>query len=660
MTARYMGLLCFFILVMLSYTVILGVQQIRGGATRTEKGDVVETRQVTVSSLRGEIYDKNGVLLVGNSKSYDLIFEYGSIPYTTNEFNESLLQALAALEATDNLDKLCDDYYPFVGKYPALSYSEAAMDESSEEHKYLLRVLEANSLDKDTSAEAFCERLIKKYKLSKYKDAHIDVLLRVRYSMERIKFSAYTPYTFAADVGIELVSYVKEAGIDGANFTVSSERYYAYPGYASHVLGRVGKIRAGDVEYYSELGYPMDAYVGVEGCELAFESYLRGQDGVMEIGYDADGNIVSKEFIKEPIAGYDVYLTIDIELQIAAEDSLKSTVEAIGSSDSGAIVSLDANTGAVRVMASYPTYDLSQFSETAYYNSLLADPARPLLDRTLSEHYAPGSIYKLGSALAALEQTNLSNISASTHLYCAREFYPGGPTCLGYHGSLDIIHAIGVSCNCFFYELGDRMGIDSINPYTSALGLGKSTGIELPEVSGIIAGSAYRENNKLDPWDGGDDLSAVIGQSDHAYTPLQLSVFMMSISNGGSRYAAHLLDSVREFYTGEIIYEYQPQLLEEVNFSASTYSTLVSGMRQVISSSSSLTSYFTGLGVEVGGKTGTAEVSGKYDYALFGGVAPLNDPELVSVCVLEQGVNGANAAIPVSALFKAYFNTPVG
>ncbi len=658
-TARYIGLLCFFLAVMLSYTVILAIQEIRGGSTRGGKGDVVETRQVTVSSLRGEIYDRNGVLLVGNTTSYDLIFEYGSIPYTTNEFNESILQALAALEATDSEDKLCDDYYPFVGTYPSLSYSEAALDEGSDENKYLKRVLEANVLDKDTSAKELCDHLIKKYKLSRYKDAHIDALLRVRYSMERIKFSAYTPYTFATDVGVELVSYVKEAGIDGANFSVRSERYYAYPGYASHVLGRVGKIRAGDVEYYSELGYPMDAYVGVEGCELAFEGYLRGQDGVMEIGYDADGNIVSKEFIKEPIAGNDVYLTIDIELQIAAEDSLRETVESIGSSDSGAVVSLDANTGAVRVMASYPTYDLSHFSEVAYYNSLLADPARPLLDRTLSEHYAPGSIYKLGSALAALEQ---GEINSATKLYCAGEYFSGGPTCLGAGGHigsyLDVVHAIGVSCNCFFYHLGEDMGIDNINGYTSSLGLGVPTGIELSEVKGIIAGTAYREANKLKPWDKGDDLSAVIGQSDHAYTPLQLGVFMMSVSNGGDRYAAHLLDSVREFYTGEIIYKYEPTKLAHTEFSDGTYSTLVSGMRQVIRSSSSLTSYFSGVEVEVGGKTGTAEVSGKVDYALFGGVAPLDDPELVSVCVIEQGANGANAAIPVSAIFKTHFNTP--
>ena len=653
--------MCVFLAVMVVYIVALTLNQINGSTTDRKNAEIADTRQVTVSGLRGEIYDRNGVLLVGNSKSYDLIFEYGSIPYTTREFNRSLLEALDALERTGSMDKLCDDHFPFVGEYPELEFSEAVAIEGTDEYKYLLKVLEANQLDTKVTAGELVERLVKKYKLdsSDLDNEEIDALLHVRYEMERVKFSAYQPYTMATDVGLDVVSFVKEAGIDGANFSVRTERYYTHPGYASHILGRIGKIQADDAEYYSELGYPMDAYVGISGCELAFESYLCGRDGIMEINYDAHGNIISKEFIKEPIGGDDVYLTIDIELQIAAEDSLKETVESLKYSDSGAIVSLDANTGEVLVMASYPTYDLSQYSGVAYYDSLLENSARPLLNRTLSEHYAPGSIYKIGSALAALE---CGEIEEETHFVCNGEYFPGGPTCLGVggtngkHGSIGLIRAIGVSCNCYFYEIGDRLGIDNINGYTESLGLGVPTGIELYEVDGIIAGSEYREQNNLNPWGRGDDLSAVIGQSDHAYTPLQMGVFTASVVNGGDRYEAHLLRYVKEFYTGEVVYEYQPRVLEHTEFSSETYETLKRGMRQVILESDNLQRYFSDVDATVGGKTGTAEVNGKQDFALFAGFAPLDDPDVVSVCVLEQGVNGANAAIPISAVFREYFS----
>lgn len=654
--------MCVFLAVMSVYVLLFAINQINGSSTERKNAEIADTRQVTVSGLRGEIYDRNGVLLVGNSRSYDLIFEYGSIPYTTKEFNLSLLGAFEALERTNSMDKLCDEYFPFVGEYPDIEYSEAARQEGSEEYGYLKKVFEANRLSPDMSARELADHLVKKYKLDdmELEDEEIDLLLHARYEMERIKFSAYQPFTLARDVGLDVVTFVKESGVDGANFSVRTERYYAYPGYASHILGRVGKIQADDAEYYSELGYPMDAYVGASGCELAFESYLCGRDGTMEINYDKHGNIISKEFISEPLGGDDVYLTIDIELQIAAEDSLRETVKSLKYSDSGAIVSLDANTGEVLVMASYPTYDLGLYSGEDYYGSLLADPARPLLNRTLSEHYAPGSIYKIGSALAALER---GEISEDTHFYCGGEYYPGGPTCLGTggvdgkHGDIGLIRAIGVSCNCYFYKIGDLMGIDNINGYTESLGLGVPTGIEISEVGGIVAGSEYREENNLKPWGRGDDLSAVIGQSDHAYTPIQMGVFIASVANGGDRYGAHLLHSVREFYTGDVVYEYQPEVLEHVDFSGETYETLKLGMRQVILESSSLRSYFSGVNATVGGKTGTAEVSGKQDYALFAGVAPLDDPDIVSVCVLEQGVNGANAAIPISAVFREYFSS---
>lgn len=674
-TARYLSITGVFLAVMLLYVVLLARIQINGAKNKVDDGGVAYTRTVTVSGLRGEIYDRDGVLLVGNSTSYDVLLEYGAIPDTTAELNRSILAALEAIRDKGCEDKLRLELYALEGVYPDLQYCEAVKYSNTREYDALTKILESNGLDThSTSAEQLVKHFTRKYKLdtSLYSNEEITDLLCVRYAMERIKFGAYQPFTLATDVNMELVSHIEEAGIDGITLKINSERRYEYPGYASHILGRLGKIQAEDAEYYDSLGYPMDAYVGTSGCEREFEEHLRGQDGVMEISYDADGNVISKTYIKEPISGNDVYLTIDIELQIAAENSLKETVDSLAYSDSGSIVALDPNSGEVLVIASYPTYDLTQFSSQDYYNGLLNDPANPLFDRALLGEYAPGSIYKIGSSLAALEQ---GVINSSTEFFCDGTYNRDGryphlhsPSCLGVggerhpvytnelrHKNINVIKAIGVSCNCFFYEIGRLMGIDNINTYTSRLGLGVPTGIELPERTGTVAGSEYRQVNGLTPWSQGDDLSAVIGQSDHTYSPLQLGVFMSSVVNGGDRYSAHLLHSVKKFYTGETIYLNQPKILDSVTISDANYNTLISGMRQVILSSSSLKTYFSSVDVLVGGKTGTAEVAGKKDYALFAGFAPLDSPEIVSVCVLEQGVNGGNAAIPISKVFEKYF-----
>ena len=665
-TARYLSLCAVFLAVTLFYVIMLAKTQLEGPLTEKSDGSVAYTRTVSVSGLRGEIYDRNGVLLVGNSTSYDLVLEYGAIPDTTAELNRALIAALDAIKKTGNEDKLSLGAYAFDGAYPDLSFTEESTTNGTEEYQALRRILDANSLDPDnTSPEMLVETLVNKYKLFSdlYTNEEINELLKVRYAMERVKFGAYQPLTVATNIGVDLVSRVEELNIEGVNVKVNSERRYEYPGYASHILGRLGKISAENVEYYSELGYPMDAYVGTSGCEEAFEAYLHGQDGVMEISYDADGNVIKKEFIKEPISGNDVYLTIDIEMQISAEDSLKNSIESLTYSNAGAALAMTPD-GEILALASYPTYDLSRFNSVEYYNSLLENTANPLLNRALLGQYAPGSVYKIGSALAALKN---NEIAATTLLNCSGTYnkkdangnkkYPHlhSPTCLGIHGDINVVEAIGVSCNCFFYELGRRMGTDSITEYTEPLGLGVPTGIEISERTGIVAGTAYREANGLS-WSQGDDLSAVIGQSDHTYTPLQLGVYISSVLNGGTRYSAHLLHSVKKFYTEETVYQYSPTVLDSsVNISALNLSTLKSGMRRVITASPTLTSYFSSLGVTVGGKTGTAQVSGKKDYAVFAGFAPFDSPEIVSICILEQGVNGGNAAIPVRDIFKAYF-----
>ncbi len=653
--SRFLILGTVFAIICLAFLVTLAVTQIRGGdSSYSDDGTV--TRTVTVAGLRGEIYDRNGVLLVGNSTSYDLIFEYGAMPDTRREVNKALLSILEALTVTGNGDKMCENLCPLEGTYPNMQYTKALSDKESTLYKGYIRVLERNNLSAEkTTAEKLVSHFTKRYKLSEdiYSNEEITDLIRILYDMERVDFGQYQAYKIASDVNGKIITYIEEAQIDGATFTVSSERVYAYPGVASHILGRVGKITAESYEYYSALGYPMDAVVGTSGCEEAFEEWLRGQDGKLVIKYDKTGHIIEKYYETEPTSGNDVWLTIDINLQLAAEEGLAENVTSLNYANAGAITVMDPNSGSILALASYPTYDLTQFDSKDYYNSLLNDSNSPLYNRALQGVYAPGSTYKLGVALAALEE---GTITAGTTHQCNRVYpYLHKPTCLASHGTMHVSEAIRESCNIFFYYVGQEMGIERITEYTSALGLGVPTGIELSERIGVIAGPAYRENNHLSVWNKGDDLSAAIGQSDHGYTPLQLCLYTAGIANGGIRYSAHLLDSVHKFYTGEIIYQREKAIASQVSMRDDTHQLLLESMRDVVTSNSDLTRYFSGLPVSVGGKTGTAQVTGKKDYAIFTGVASLESPELVATCIIEQGVKGTNAAMAVSKVFKAYY-----
>ena len=336
-------------------------------------------------------------------------------------------------------------------------------------------------------------------------------------------------------------------------------------------------------------------------------------------------------------------------MQIAAEDSLAQSVGRLPSANAGAAVALEANSGAVLAMASYPTFDLTKLSSIEYYNTILGDENLPELNRALSGVYPPGSVYKIGAALAALEEGQITSSSTYT---CNHVFpYMHKPTCLGNHGATSVIDAIRDSCNVFFYYLGMDMGTDKLTKYTKPMGLGVPTGIELPEKTGTVAGRATS-----DLWNVGNDLSAAIGQANHGYTPLQMGVYTAALANGGNRYQVHLLHSVHEFFTGKVIFNYEKSIIDTVEFSKANRNTVLEGMRKVVTSHTLINNNFASLPVLVGGKTGTAEVTGKADYALFTGVAPYDDPEIVGLCIIEQGVTGENASYTVSEMFKAYYN----
>jgi len=679
---RFFILAALFVLVGALYSVIL----IRTVIENKNTGVVDETagytvRTVTVQAVRGEIYDRNGKKLVGNVYTDYLYFDYSAMPSGNVAKNEAIVAVMDLVDSLGIRDSLYESACPLQGTYPYYNYDLKMLEGSIASGRFN-RIREYLELKENTGAAEFAKAIAKKYgMLDKngdplYSNERMTDLIRIRYEMEAIRFAPGEPYLILSGLGIKEKTAFLESGIRGIRIGVTYKREYLYPGYASHILGRIGKIQAENADYYTSLGYPVTAVVGIDGCEKAFEEHLRGMDGKLKITEDKEGNIVSVETVKDAEPGLDIYLTIDIDLQIVAENALEENIAYVVSEaskqtakyegedcDSGAMVIEKVGTGELLAVASYPSFNLVNFGKD--YNSLIEDSRTPLFNRALNGTYAPGSTFKVGMAVAGLtDGTTMADgkpFTATTLIkdegkYTYYEDYQ--PECWVYaygranHGSINVTKAIQVSCNCFFYELGRLMEIDTINKYCKLYGLGQSTGIELPESTGVLADSSYVSKLGV-TWTGGLTIQTAIGQGYNRFTPLQLANYTAMVISGGTRYSLHLLKEVRRF-NGETVLSVEPEVAASLNISNSTTETIRNAMSKVVEENATVTA-FDGFKIRVGGKTGTAQVTGQSSNAVFVAFAPLDSPEITVACVLERGAHGTNAARSIRTVMEKYF-----
>ena len=627
---------------------------------------------VPIYAKRGDICDRDGKVIATVREAYSITFDYWSMPGDVHENNRSILVALEGIELMKQMDrdrllafdpKMADDHFPFEGRYPNLTPKASLSDPTSQDYKTYELVKKRREWDVEDPMELI-DKYIKKYRLldevdgkRRYTASEIDDILRIRYNMNAEDFGVYAPYVLCDSAPLEVVAYIREKNAVGITFPQSRQRQYNYPGYLSHILGGVGYITAENLDHYTELGYAQNAIVGISGVEALFEEYLRGIDGKMEIVEDADGKIISTRVVTEPTPGKDVWLTIDIDLQVVAEDSLKSFAKAhCKGEEAGAFTAIDPTDGGVLVLASYPTYDLTTYNEK--YTELLKDPANPLTNRVLYGTYTPGSTFKLGMAVAALEE---GEITENSTVHCSgvyTRYSSYGLKCWVHpdaHGTIDVKQAITVSCNCFFCEMGYRLGIDRMNEYCKIYGLGEPTGIELGEAVGILAGEEYRSLHGMGNWYPGDTIQAAIGQSDNMFTPLQLSNYVATLLNGGTRYNVHILSSVREYYTDEVIERYTPYVVSSTPIGSYSLSVVKAGMRQMIDDSYTASNFMKNVPVPVGGKTGTAQTNAEVDNGLFVAAAPYNNPQIVVSAVLEGGASGLFCSGIAAAVFEEFY-----
>ena len=507
-------------------------------------------------------------------------------------------------------------------------------------------------------------------------------LVGVLYEMLlRTKDVSTSEYVFASDVDISFITKVKEAGLAGVKIDTTTARTYN-TNYAAHLLGRVGSIYYdewyADDSYYRNNGYNMNDTVGKEGVEKAFESYLRGEAGVRTTETNANGKVVSETWVPDengelqvPQPGNNVMLTIDERLQEAVETSLSQRVPGMTDQVKGASAVVLDMSGGVLAMASYPTFDLSIYSDSAAYNQVSQDPLAPLYNRAIQGLYSPGSTFKMITGVAALQEGYTTPgeeiLDTGRFQYPAGEKYPYGdyhPACWYYlqyggkHGWENMGEAIRDSCNIFFFTLADRMGIDIIDEYASMFGLGQKTGIEITgEKTGRVAGPAASEALGQE-WYDGLLLSAAIGQGTTECTPIQLANYIVTLVNGGNRYPVHLLKTVKTSDYSQVVEEYSAEPLDSINISEENLETVKEGMG-LMASEGSVAKYFKDLPVKVGAKTGTAQVGSATaeSNAVFVCFAPYDDPQIAISIVVERGGSGTELGAIAADIVSTYFGS---
>ena len=454
-----------------------------------------------------------------------------------------------------------------------------------------------------------------------------------------------------AGVTPRLLARVKEEGLAGVSFTPAVQRVGSGT-LAPHVLGRVGQMSPEEWEVYQDRGYAMDETVGKDGAEGAFESYLHGTPGQKVLETDKDGRITGETNAVQPQAGRDVTLTLDRDLQAAAETALAGFLDRHPQATGGALVALDVRDGGVLAMVSQPGYDAASFS--ADYAALSQDEAHPLMNRAVQGLYAPGSTFKLVTAAAALEEGFLTPETQILDTGRYTYYKSPQPQCWLYrqegktHGLETVSEAIADSCNIFFYDAGRRVGIDMLGQYARALGLGEKTGIELAgEQAGVVAGPEYTASVG-GTWYEGSVLSAAIGQENNRFTPLQLAHMVATLVGGGDRWQVHLLQKV----AGEAPRE--KVRLGKINLSPGNVAAIKEGMLAV-TQSGSLATAFQSLPVQVGAKTGSAQVDGEEtSNAVLVCFAPYEDPEIALAVVVEQGGSGSSLGTVAAQVIQAY------
>lgn len=663
--------------------------QIINGAAYYDASQNNNVTYPAVKAARGNILDRYGRVLVSNRECYNLVIN------TTRLFGDEVDDPNAVILEMVNIVE--DSGAEFIDDLPITKSPPFEYTEMTDFQRTLLNAyFDDHDLAEDTTAVELMSYFRTRYDIDNtYSAEDMRKISAIRYALN-VRYAINTSsYTFVEDASIDLISDIM--GAVGSVIEVESSYVREYnTQYAAHLLGYIGAMTDVEQEQYmvgDNSGYNYDSMVGKDGVELAFESWLHGTDGKSRVTRNSEGTITSTVYEEDPVPGNHVYLTIDIQLQEAVERALENGIIALqlerdqenaeaianGTPDEvrediqgGAAVVVDVNSGNPLAIASYPTFDASQVYEN--YAEYLNAEYDPLYNRATMGAYAPGSTFKPLVALAALSE---SIINTETRIKCEGIFSKYAdqgyaPECWIYtqeqltHGNDNVSEAIRDSCNYFFYTIADMMGIDIMDEYAADFGLGESTGIEIAETTGNMANPDNHLNYDVDAWVYGDTVQAGIGQSDSLFTPLQLAEYCAAIANGGTRYSASVLKSVRSFDYTRQLYSGETKVMSTVDSADYNWAAIQYGMYLMANdpNSSSFDVYqtlgyysYNGERIGVAAKSGTSQLGEALSpNSIFMCYAPYDDPEIAIAIVIERGASGAKAVNIAKDILDAYFS----
>lgn len=658
-------LLSIYIIGIILLVQLFNLQIVKGQEYRKQSNTRL-TRETTIKAARGNICDRNGNKLVSTKMEFNLEL------YKTKIDNKTLNQTI--LDMINILDKNEDTY---IDNLPIKvePFDFIGSDETIQSWK------KTNKMQEDLSAEECFYKLKQKYEIIQENVQDARKIMGVRYEISSKGYSSTKTVELAKNISRTSMLEISEqnSNFPGINIITVPTVAYNSGTLASHILGTVGKITQPELE--EKTNYDINDIIGKTGIQYVFEEYLRGKDGIKQIDMAVDGTVTDEYTEKEAVSGSDVILTIDANLQKVAEEALKDDIKKIASggfaeksnANAGAVVVMNIKSGEVLALASYPDYEPQLFVKgisTEKYNEYVNSTEKPLFNRAISGAYAPGSTFKMVTAIAGLETNKITPTEKINDI----GVYPRGhhPVCWYYtsfhsgHGYLNVSEAIKHSCNYFFYELGYRMGIDTLSKYASYFGLGRKTGIELQgEAVGDLATREKVEKQNKE-WYLADTLSAAIGQSYNNFTPVQMAKYISMLVNGGNPINVSIVKNIINIDGQEVskqeINEFvnkklnlQDEKVENLNMKKENIKAVLEGMRGVTSESGGTAySTFKNFEIEVGGKTGSAQ-TGNGTNGWFVGFAPFDDPEIAVVVLVENGGHGGYTAEVAKKIIAEYF-----
>lgn len=658
--------MCVYIIGIILLVQLFNLQIVKGQEYR-EQSNTRLTRESVLKAARGNILDRTGNPIVSNSMGFRLDLYKTKVDNQT--LNDTILKIINILEK--NGDKYADN----------LPIKVQPFAFTSQDDEYVKNWKKKNKIDENASAEDCFYILKKKYEIQSDDINEARKIMAIRYEISQNGYSSTKAVEICSNLSRASSLELSEKNTDFAGIDIVTEPIISYTSgsLASHILGTVGKIKQEELNGKEDT-YTMNDIIGKTGIQYVFEDLLKGKNGIRQIDMDIEGTVTGEYIAKEAIAGSDVVLTIDSNVQAITEKALKDNIIKISTggfssrsdADAGAVVVMNVKTGEILAMASYPDYE-PQLFVNGISNEKYEEYSKgsALFNRAISGTYAPGSIFKMVTAIAGLESgvINTKTTINDTGVYP----YAHRPVCWYYteygrgHGYLNVSQAIKHSCNYFFYEVGNRIGIDTLEKYAKYFGLGKKTNVELPsEATGVVA-SRKRADEENRTWYLGETLSASIGQSYNNFTPIQMAKYISMLANGGKNIDVTLVKTVINSngyqMSKQEIDEYVNKKLNlksdeensNLNISQDNLKAILEGMKGVTSESGGTAySTFSKFNVEVAGKTGTAQVGNKTN-GWFAGFAPYDDPEIAIVVVVENVTHGGYTAEVAKDIFAEYF-----